>query len=120
MINVAKALNSFWKSFGIPAYIEDTLPSDVHIPYITYTLTQPGWQESASIQARVWYKGTNYNAVMAKVDEIANTIGEGFSIPTEDGNVVLYKDVNFSQIQPFPDSDLRVVYLNLIINAHTN
>ena len=121
MINVARALHSFWNSFGISAYVEDNLPSDIQIPYITYTLNQPDWRDPSSIQARVWYKGTGYTALMTKVDEISNTIGEGYSIKTDDGSVILLKDTNFIQIQPFiEESKLRVAYLNLIMYAHTN
>lgn len=121
MTNVATALSTFWNSFGIPAYMEDHVPDDAELPYITYTEVQPEWRESGSIQARVWYKDNSFVNVNSKVSEIANVIGEGYSLPTSDGVVVLYKDMNFAQPQPFlEDSKIRVVYLNLVINAYTN
>ena len=121
MTNVAIALSTFWNSFGIPAFLEEHVPDDVSLPYITYTQVQPDWRETGSIQARIWYRGDSFVDVNAKVSEIARVIGEGHSIPTNDGMVVLYKDMNFAQPQPFPeDSKIRVIYLNLIINAYTN
>ena len=120
MTNVAKTLNNFWNSFGIPAYLEEHIPDDAQLPYITYTVTQPDWMDSGSIQARIWYKGNSFVDVNKKVDEIADTIGEGCSIRTSDGMVVIYKDANFAQPQPYPeDSKIRVIYLNMIINAYT-
>lgn len=120
MTNVAIALSTFWNSFNIPAYLEDHVPDDVQLPYITYTQVNPDWRDPGSTQARVWYIGNSFVEVNAKVDEISRVIGEGHSIETEDGLIVLYKDMNFSQPQPFPeDSKIRVVYLNLIINAYT-
>lgn len=123
MYNVAKVLNTFWNSFGIPAYIEENLPNDVQLPYITYTLSQPEWKDTTTLQARVWYKGTGFSQLVEKVDEISRIIGEGYSVQTEDKNgcVVLFKDINFAQIQPFTDeSQLKVAYLNLIMHAYTN
>ena len=32
----SQALNTFWNSFGIPAYDEYTVPDGTSIPYITY------------------------------------------------------------------------------------
>lgn len=120
MTNVAKALSAFWNSFSIPAYLEDHVPDDAQLPYITYTQVQPDWRESGSTQGRIWYKSNSFVDVNAKVDEIAEVIGEGHSIQTTDGLIVLYKDVNFCQPQPFPeDSKIRVMYLNVIINAYT-
>jgi hypothetical protein len=119
--NTAKALYTFWNSFGIPAYLEEHIPDDAQLPYITYTMVDPDWQENASIQGRVWYRSDNFTTLNAKVDEISNRIGDGHSIRTNNGVVVLYKDINFAQIQPFPEDTLmRVAYINLIINSYTN
>lgn len=120
MTNVATALSAFWNSFGIPAYTEDHVPDDAELPYITYTEVQPDWRETGSTQARVWYKGNSFVDVNAKVDEISKTIGEGYSIKTPDGMVVIYKDVNFCQPQPYPeDTKIRVIYINTVLNAYT-
>lgn len=119
MRELAKALYSFLSSFNIPAYVEDNLPEDASLPYITYTLSKPDWKDPTSIQVRVWYKSNSYLTLMQKVDEIAEAIEEGYSVKTETGNVVIYKDMNFVQIQPFiEESKLRVAYLNLIVYAH--
>jgi hypothetical protein len=121
MTETAKALSAFWNSFGIPAYVEEHVPDDAVLPYITYTVVNPDWRESASTQGRVWYKGDSFTNLNRKVDEISELIGEGHSIRTRDGLIAIYKDVNFVQIQPFPeDTQMRVAYINLVLNAYTN
>ena len=89
MYNTAKALYTFWGSFGIPAYIEDNVPDDAVMPYLTYRLIEPVWQSFASTYVRLWYRDTSYTNISRKIDEIKNTIGEGITIPIEDGCVAL-------------------------------
>jgi hypothetical protein len=122
MTEVAKALYNFWNSFSIPAYVEDNVPSDAQFPYITYTVAEPDWGNSASIQARVWYKDTSRVGINSKVSDIKQAIGEGKSIKTNTGYVVIYRDINFAQNQPYDDigqSNIKVVYLNAILQSYT-
>lgn len=120
MTETAKALYNFWSSFKIPAYVEEHVPDDAVLPYITYTVSEPEWRYQGSMQARVWYRGDSFAQLNLKVDEIANKIGEGYSISTSGGAVVLYKEINFAQLQPFPeDSMIRVMYLNILLDACT-
>lgn len=120
MTDVAVALYNFWNSFGIPAYVEDNVPDDAELPYITYELSQPDWKDPSSYTARVWYKGWSLVDISSKVDLIKNTIGECVSIRTNSGSVVLYPDTKFSQFQPISSDDVMVVYLSMIMLAHTN
>lgn len=122
MTDTARALNYFWGSFSIPAYTEETIPDDAELPYITYTVVEPDWGEKASIQARVWYKGASLVPLNAKVAEIKQAIGEGKSIQTDTGFVVISRDTNFSQYQPYDDegkSNVKVAYLSAVIHSFT-
>lgn len=122
MTEVARALNSFWNSFSIPAYVEDNVPDNAELPYITYTVAEPDWSSPASIQARVWYKGTSRVPLNSKVSDIKQAIGEGKSIKTDTGYIVIYRDANFAQNQPYDDvgkSNVMVVYLNAILQSYT-
>lgn len=120
MTNTAKALYGFFSGFGLPAYVEYSPPDDAVLPYITYQLAQPEWHDPTSIYARVWYRSTSYVDISAKVDEIAAAIGEGVSIPTRGGYIVLEKGNPFAQYMPMEGDDtLKVMYLNLILFAHT-
>ena len=120
MTDVAKALYSFWSSFGLDAYPESNVPSDVKFPYITYTLIQPEWDRPTTHQARVWYKSESYRGINAKVDEIVTRIGAGVMIPAEPGYVCIRKSNPLVQFQGIDVPELKVAYLNLQINAYTD
>lgn len=125
MKQIAKALYDFWSSFSIPAYPENNVPysedgvTPVEPPYITYRVTRPDWRTQVSTFARVWYKDTSYKDISDKVDEIESRIGEGVMLPTDNGFLLLFKDINFCQYEPTDDSRLKVAYLSLIEEANT-
>lgn len=125
MRDVAKALYDFWSSFGLPAYPENNVPYTedgvtlVDPPYITYRIVRPDWRNQVSTYARVWYKDTSYIAISNKVDEIESRIGEGVMLPTDNGFLLLFKDLNFCQYEPTEDTRMKVAYLSLIEEANT-
>ena len=120
MTNTAIALYQFFSGFGLPAYVEFSPPDDAQLPYITYQLVEPDWDDAATFFARVWYKSTSYIQINAKVDEIRAAIGEGISIPTEGGAVYLSRGTPFVQYMPMEGDDtLKVAYINLNLQAIT-
>ena len=130
MTNTAKALYGFFSQFGIPAYPEGGVPTytydaqgnraEVKPPYITYQVVRPNWRAQAPLYARVWYRSTTYAEIGATVDAIAAAIGEGVSLPTEDGAVYLYQEDTFAQYQDMAgDATLKCAYLSMSIHALT-
>ena len=117
MTTIAGGLWRFWNQFGVPAYPQDAVPDDVDLPYITYRLGFPDWRSQMSIFATVWSRSTSYAECSALVDEIDETIGECFQIPTESGVLMVYKDINFAQVQPQDDISIKAVFLSLILEA---
>ena len=41
MINTARALYGFFSGFGLPAFVEYSVPEDAELPYITYPQKEP-------------------------------------------------------------------------------
>jgi hypothetical protein len=120
MTNTAKALYQFFSGFGLPAYVEYNVPDESVLPYMTYQLTEPGWNDSGTIYARVWYRSTSFTAINAKVDQIKAAVGEGVSIHTNGGAVYLTKGMPFAQNIPMEgDETLKVVYLLFNIQTPT-
>jgi hypothetical protein len=129
--NVSVALHDFFTRFGIPAFLEDSIPEkmpdgdggtvDTNPPYITYQLMIPEPLHTSILHARVWYRNTSAGPVLAKCGEIERAIGRGVTIPTEYGSVVIFKDSNtpFTQLQPMNDPNLKVAYLTMILHANT-
>lgn len=126
MIDVMEALHQFWSQFGIPAFVEGTVPDEmpngnggtvkVEMPYITYHVAIPEWKNSASTYARIWYRSTSFNGLFRKVAQISNAIGEGISIPLDNGCLVLFKDSLFCQYMPdeTDDANVKTAYLSLV------
>lgn len=117
MSQIASALYEFWSSFGIPAFVENYVPDDQALPYITYHVTYPEWREQSSIYATVWTHSSSFVPLAQLVDQIEERIGEGVQLNTEDGVLMLYKDITFMQIQPQEDINIKAAYLSLIIEA---
>lgn len=125
--NIVNALERFFGGFSIPVYPEDSVPEvnasgeKVAPPYITVQLVIPNWRTGTPFYARVWYRGYNYDAIAAKVDEIEAAIGEGVGIPTGAGAVYIFPGTPFCQFQPLAgDITLKCAYLNMTLMAHTN
>ena len=117
MTEVATALQTFYSGFAIPAYVENTVPDNAALPYITYTVPQSGVFSGAIHQCRVWYAGTTYAPVNAKADEIIAAIGQGVKMRSGDGYVCIYPGVPLAQVQP-SDDDTRIVYINLELRSY--
>ena len=141
MTDVATALSYFWNGFGLPAFVEgtvpDKMPEELHVrnvdgtpviferdapvkmPYITYRLAKPDWITPVSMYARLWYKSTSFRYINAKVDEIEAEIDAGAVISLDKGTIWLYKESPFSQFMENDDPDVKCIYLNLSMQAVT-
>lgn len=95
MTGVKDALADFWSQFGIPAYLDDCVPKDATLPYITYGVTQSGFSGSAVLTAFNWHErlisGNRDRTEM--MDRIADAIPVGgVMLQTDDGYIVLYRN----------------------------
>ena len=116
MRTTAKALKEFVSSFGLPAYTSQTVPKDVDVPYLTYPLTEPEWNQKATFYIQGWYRSTSNAELTAKADEIISTIGVGITIRTGVGFLVIYPESPL--VQMMTDGDFRSFYINLSINSY--
>ena len=118
--NIVTALYTFFSSFGLDAYPEDTVPDDAALPYITYQIAVPEWEDPTTLYARVWYRSASFAGISAKVGEIDDAIGPGAVVPFADGAIWIYKGTPFAQFMPMDgDQDLKCMYLNMSIQAIT-
>ena len=111
----AKALKEFVGGFGLPAYTVQSVPKDVQVPYLTYPLTEPEWNQKATFYIQGWYRSTSNADLTAKADQIISEIGTGITISTESGYLVIYPESPLVQL--IVDGDYRSFYINLSINA---
>lgn len=120
MTEIAKALQSFFASFGLPAYPEESVPASAKLPYITYTRPMPEWRSAAALQARIWFWDSSFEAVNVKTDELLKRIGEGIMIPAGAGFICVRPSSPQAQHMPMPGTpELKVVYLNFQLNNYS-
>ena len=116
MLNTAAKLKAFFSGFGIPAYTLDSVPDDVELPYITYPLTEPEWNQKATFYCQVWYRKKNLEALITKADQIVAAIGNGKIIPMDGGYLVIWPETPLMQV--LTDEYSQSAYINLSINAY--
>lgn len=115
MISKEQALNTFWNSFEIPAYDENTVPDDVEMPYITYSVGTASLGETISLYASIWYYSTKWEDISKKAIEIGKHIGiGGTSQFYTGGRIWIKRGIPFSQRMSEPGNDaVRRIYLNI-------
>lgn len=109
-----QAIDNFWNSFGLPAYDENSIPNDVEMPYITYTVATDSLDNVVPLSGNIWYRERTWKNITLKSEEIAKKVGEyGFySAKLNNGYVWITKGSPFAQRMPDVDPVKRI-YINL-------
>ena len=122
MRTTGKALKAFVGSFNLPAYASMSVPRDVDLPYLTYPLVEPEWNQKASFYIQGWYKYTpddvSYTEMMKKCDDIIKEIGTGIIVNTDNGYMVIYPETPLVQFITDVENGTKSFYINLSINSY--
>lgn len=123
--SVARMLQTFYGSFGLRAFPEQSVPDrdengdELEPPYITYSVAMPDWRSNTLHHARVYWRSYSLSDVSAKADEIAARIGEGITLRSEDGYITLAHGQPFMQFQPVDEKDeIKIVYINMEMGGY--
>ena len=112
-----QALQSFWESFGIPAYDENTVPSGDDapaFPYITYDAVVSELGTPVAMSASLWYYGTSWSQITTKLDDISFWIGRGGRLlPIDNGAVWIKKGSPFAQRMNDSNGMIRRIFINI-------
>ena len=112
-----QALQTFWSSFGLNAYDENTVPTGDNrpaYPYITYEAVSGNLGTPVTMSASLWYYGASWADATAKMDEIEAAIGRGGVIRPVDGGALWIKQGQpFAQRMPDPNDMIRRIYINI-------
>ena len=118
-MNQWTALNSFWNSFGIPAYDENTVPDDAQMPYITYEASVSGFGDEIIQSGNIYYRSTSWQGISEKAKQISDYIGGGVGIPYDNGRLWITKNSPFAQRLSEPDDDfVRRILLQVKSEFH--
>ena len=120
-----QALNSFFSSFGIPAYNEDYIYSAdtvLPLPYVTYNVQLDNFRGgSRPIVMTAWYRTTTPKPLEEFENAVAENIGiNGKVIQCDGGYIWIKRGSPFAQ--PLDDSSdkfVKRVIINLSVEFNT-
>lgn len=123
MTELAKLYNAFFNTI-LPAYVENEVPKDTALPYITYTVGRNAYGVDGLQSVRVWTNSTSFSALWGCVDQIEKLIPEsGGILELEDktGGIFLHRGTPFIQYVAVPDAqydNLKVAHINLVARTY--
>ena len=117
----AAAIYQFWSSFGLTAYEENTVPTDVAFPYITYQLVTDSFDREVAATASLWYRSESWTAINAKTEEISRYIGGGGCLlDCDSGFIWLKRGTPFAQnMGDESDNLIKRKYINVTVEYMT-
>lgn len=115
----ASALDSFFNSFGIPAFPSNRVPDDVMFPYLTYEQTSHNYGNATHPRVNLWYRSDSEVPINAKADEISKAIALGKSIPCDDGAIYAYLEEGWQVLTDEADSMISGRTTNLTLRFNT-
>lgn len=113
-----QTLHSFFSSFGLPAYEENSIfaPDVVPtMPYITYGITLSSFDNGdVTLPCSVWYRDYDWKKPEEKANEISKAIGYGGKLIKVDEGYVWFKQPVTVQPMGDPSDDLvKRMYINI-------
>lgn len=120
-MTIAQAFNSFWASFGMPAYEENCVPTGDEapaFPYITYQYVFDGMGNQTVLSASVWTRTESPKQAEEKTEEIAKALAnkKRYILPVNGGAVIFRPGTPFAQMMG-DDSDNLVKRMVLNIEV---
>lgn len=124
-MNKIQALHSFWSSFGMPAFDENTVPDEADriklygsaFPYITYETSSDFLGGVLAQSASLWYRNSSWGDITEKEQTIADFIGRGGRmIAYEGGAFWLQRGTPWAQRMSEPsDETIRRIVMNITV-----
>lgn len=96
MTGLKQVLYQFWSQFGVPAYLDDDVPQDAKLPYITYGVSLSDFNGSTVQTAFAWCDrekpyGNLWRTQMMDSIETAIPVG-GLMLAVDDGYIILMRN----------------------------
>lgn len=122
-----QTLNTFWSSFGIPAFDGSTVPEFVEdqsgnlvklqTPYITYDVSVDDFGNPRILNANLWYRSSSWEEISQKEQEIAEYITRGGRMLAYDGGAMwIQRGTPWAQRMRDPSDDMmRLIVLTITI-----
>lgn len=114
-MNKWQALQSFWESFGIPAYDVNSVPDDATMPYITYVAATAPFENVIPLEGHIWYHSTSWTEISQKADEIAVAVSPHKLIRIDNKEYIyLAQGSPFAQRVKDENDSVKRIYINIM------
>lgn len=110
-MNKDQAIYSFWSSFEIPAYDQDSIPDDAHYPFITYDTYTGALDDQLVLTGSLWYRSSSWTEISLKKQEIETAIWEADPIAIDGGYLWLNLGSPFAQRMGDDSDDMIKRYI---------
>ena len=111
---------SLWSQFSIPAYDELSVPDNAAMPYITYQVITDELDSPVAPTASIWYRGSSWEAIDKKLQEITAKITNMQPVRLDDGFMYVTKGSPWAQrMAEDTDRTVRRYVLNLNVEFLT-
>lgn len=117
----AQAIHQFWNAFTWDAYDEFSVPEGSTYPYITYNVSTDSIGRPIPLTASLWDRGSSWERVTKKAQEISDYIGYGHQVEEiDDGYMYIVRGSTFAQRMNDPnDGQVKRIYLNIMVEFLT-
>lgn len=116
-----QAIHSFFSSFGLTAYDENTVPDGASPPYLTYSVSVSALNEPVPLSASLWYRSTSWADISQKAEQISDAVGyHGVIVPFDNGRIFISRGTPFAQRMSDQNDTIRRIYLNFTFEFMTN
>lgn len=116
-----QALDSFWRSFGLPAYDEASVPDTAQFPYITYSAAIDNLENTVALAGNLWYRSTSWREISQKATQIEAYLSNGGTlIQMDEGYLWIVKGAPFAQRANEVNESVKHIYLALMGNYLSN
>lgn len=109
-----QAIDTFWNSFNIPAYDQNSVPDNAVMPYITYEAVADRIGRPIPMTASLWYRSSSWVEISHKADEISDALIQVKTIPLDVGFLYLTRGNPFAQRMADEDDTVRRIYIVLM------
>lgn len=116
-----QGIQSFWGSFGIPAYDQYTVPHDAKYPYFTYETVIGSLDEPLETGGKLWDRTNEWDFLDSMANRVAKKISEMGPIKIDEGYLYITKSIPFGRrIDDNEDAYAKGISFNIRIEFFTN
>ena len=109
-----QAIHSFWSSFSLTAYDENSVPDGAQLPYITYSVSYDSFDNEVSLTASAWDQSYSWLRLTSVAKGIGEYLGSGGRIiKTDSGGVWIKRGDPFYQRTGTEKDNVKRILFNI-------